>query len=343
MFVFTQVELNDTDLTYASIDVSEGAVNLMESAEDILTLTMDKPFSGIFFQLEAVGSYDSIVWEYLIDDDEAVPASWKRLPLNRNYKFNDSNAVQFRVPDDWERVGGDYKIRIRVEGDVDAVASMLRCYPFPTYAYTSVKDVERLLQIRKRNGITDDTNPSISDVERILMRVEGRIEGYSTQAWKPQLVTSEEHQYNRYGFVLNRYPVLDVIRLELFHGSEYREFTEGPNAEYIIDNATGRILFPRISSLPFTYNRSRHFGIGVYNTPIRVSYVWGKDIDFDVRGGMVSDIATHFAAAEILRSYDYTALIPEGTDRYAVEARINDWYEDAQERLEELRPLRMFV
>ena len=103
------------------------------------------------------------------------------------------------------------------------------------------------------------------------------------------------------------------------------------------------LFFPRISSLPFTYNRSRHFGIGRYSLPLRATYLWGKDIDFDEKGGIVRNIVTHFTAAEILRSYDYTALIAEGTDRYGIESRIHDWEENARERLEELRPLRMFL
>ena len=244
MYNFDIVELNTTDITYASIDIPGEAVNLMASSGDTLTFSFDKPFDGIFFQLNATNNYSGLVWEYLIDEDEDESSSWKRLPLIKNYTFQETGVVRFRVPNDWERFSGYYKARVRITSDAEETATLFRCFPFPGYAYTSVKDVERLIQIRKKNGITDTTNPSISDVERIIMRYEGEVEGYSTQTWKPRYIENEDHEYNRYGIVLRRYPVVELLRLEIFQGNEYRILMEGQNEDYILDKESGRVVFP---------------------------------------------------------------------------------------------------
>ena len=38
-----------------------------------------------------------------------------------------------------------------------------------------------------------------------------------------------------------------------------------------------------------------------------------------------------------------TAIVPEGTDRYSLEQKVNYWRENAEERIEELRSVRLWV
>ena len=344
MLSFSEFRLNDTDLLYESIDVPGAAYPLMSVRGDILTMSLDRSFNGAYIRLGNNGSYSDIVWEYLVGEDEDDDASWARLPLQKPYNFDNTGVLLFRIPSNWRRNdNANYAIRARITSAGVDTATLLRAYPFPSFAYTTVKDVERLLLLRREGGLTEDTNPSISDVERIIMRIEGRIEGYSTQSWKPIFVGTELYDFARHGFVVRRYPIIDMLDLALWRGSSYSSLVEGRDGDYHVNPEKGMVTFSRIHTLPFTYSRHNLYGYGEFRNSIQLSYIWGKDIDFDDRAFMVRDIATKLVAADILSSYDYTAFIPEGTDRFGIERRIERWTTDAEERLEELRPLRMFV
>ena len=347
MRAFSTVKLNTTDLFFDSIDVPGGAVNVMSSSGDQLVLGLDRTFNGVYFQLGETGNYGSnLVWEYLADEDEDNNDSWDPLPLQRGYDFSDTNVVMFPVPNDWVKNNDEeYLIRIRLTANATTPASILRIYPFPTYSYADVEDVERLIQLRRADsaGFTETTTPKKSDVERILARIEGRIEGYSTQAWKPKFRADELYDFSAYGFVMNRQPIIDIIKLESYRSSSFTTLTEGRDSDYHFNPRTGEVTFTRLNTLPFSYNRHNLYGYGAQKESIKVTYVWGKDLDFDDRGYMVQDILVKLTAADLLSSYDFTNLIPQGTDRFSIESRIQRWTEDANERLEELRPVRVFT
>ena len=71
--------------------------------------------------------------------------------------------------------------------------------------------------------------------------------------------------------------------------------------------------------------------------------MWGRDEDDDVAAGMVEDVATKLVSSDIISNYDYTTMVPQGTDRFSLEQKVNYWRESAEERLEELRAIRAFV
>ena len=167
MRAFSTVKLNTTDLFFDSIDVPGGAVNVMSSSGDQLVLGLDRTFNGVYFQLGETGNYGSnLVWEYLADEDEDNNDSWDPLPLQRGYDFSDTNVVMFPVPNDWVKNNDEeYLIRIRLTANATTPASILRIYPFPTYSYADVEDVERLIQLRRGDsaGFTETTTPKKSE------------------------------------------------------------------------------------------------------------------------------------------------------------------------------------
>ena len=58
---------------------------------------------------------------------------------------------------------------------------------------------------------------------------------------------------------------------------------------------------------------------------------------------MLKDITIKLVSADIISNYDYTTLVPQGTDRFSLEQKVNFWRESAEERLEELRAVRIYV
>jgi hypothetical protein len=71
--------------------------------------------------------------------------------------------------------------------------------------------------------------------------------------------------------------------------------------------------------------------------------VWGRDEDSDVATGMVEDIATKLVSSDIISNYDYTTMVPQGTDRFSLDQKVQQWRESAEERLEEIRSTRLWV
>ena len=121
--------------------------------------------------------------------------------------------------------------------------------------------------------------------------------------------------------------------------------TEGRTSDYFVDPQTGIVPLTRLLSIPFTYTRSAIYtwGFGEFKKAVNVNYVWGRDFDEDIAAGMVEDITTKLASADIISNYDYTTIVPQGTDRYSLEQKVNYWRESAEERMEELRSVRVWV
>ena len=85
------------DHEFAASDIPGAVVDLIGQTTDKLYMGLDRKFYAIFFELDTVGEYGTLMdWEYW--DGSA----WKNLPISRNYVLNAiSGVIQFRVPNDW--------------------------------------------------------------------------------------------------------------------------------------------------------------------------------------------------------------------------------------------------
>lgn len=347
-----------TDLEFGFADIPGASSTLMAATADRLYLGLDRTFDGIYFDLAVPGAgYSStLTWEYWNG------AAWRSLPISVNYIFNGDGVVRFVAPTDWvvRLLNGvqaadtglqtddlssgvaKYWVRVATTAVPTVVATLTRSLPFPTYLYTTPAVVNAFLQLRQA-AFSATTAPTISQVEDMIRRIEGRIEGYTTLSWKPKYREDELYEFARFGFTLKRYPLISMLELAIWNGGDFEVMVEGRGQDYFVDNLTGIVTFSRLLNLPFAYTRTRSWGFGEFRRAIRVKYVWGRDIDVEERGGMVRDIATKFVAADILSNYDYTTLIPQGSDRFSLEGKIEYWRSEAENRLEELRPMRSYI
>jgi len=345
------------DHEFAASDIPGASVDLIGQTADKIYMGLDRKFYAAFFELDTAGVYGTLLdWEFW--DGSA----WKNLPISRNYVLDSvSGVIQFRVPNDWatttltgvegantglktvDTSAGTAKYWLRVAAStVTTAATMKRSFPFPTYGYTTPTRISQFLQLRQDFSTT--TAPDISEVERIIERVESRIDRYTTNSWKPNFRQDETYEFSRHGLVLKRQPAIRVIDLSIWDGSAFALLAEGRSQDYFVDAKTGIIPITRLLSIPFTYTRqSTAWGFGEFKRSINVNYVWGRDFDEDVASGMVEDITTKLAAADIISNYDYTNIVPQGTDRYSLEQKVSYWRENAEERIEELRSVRMWV
>ena len=345
------------DHEFAASDIPGAAVSLIGQTTDKIYLGLDRKFYAVFFELEVAGDYGTLLdWEYW--DGSA----WKNLPIARNYVLDAvSGVIQFRSPSDWasttltgveaantglkteDTSAGTAKYWMRVAASaVTTIATMKRSFPFPNYGYTTPSRIAQFLQLRQDFSTT--TAPNISEVERVIERVESRIDRYTTNSWKPNYRQDETYEFSRHGIVLKRQPAIKVIDLSIWNGSDFTMLADGRAQDYFVDAKTGIIPITRLLSIPFTYTRSSNaWGFGEFKRALNVNYVWGRDFDEDVAAGQVEDIITKLASADIISNYDYTNIVPQGTDRFALEQKVNFWRENADERMEELRSVRMWV
>jgi|6_EtaG_2_1085325.scaffolds.fasta_scaffold06585_4 hypothetical protein len=351
------------DLEFAAADQVGASVSLIGQTTDKLYMGLDRTFPAAYFELDALGSYSD-----LPDYEYYNGSAWVNLPLIKTYAFDESGVVQWRMPSNWTAVlltgvegsntnlktgsTGDstsgtarYWVRVSVSS-VTTVATLKKSFPFPSYAYTTPTLISQFLQLRQDFSAT--TSPSKSEVEALIQRAESRIDRYSTKSWKPNYRHEELYEFSRYGVVLKRQPVIKLLELAVWDGGDYKVLTEGRRSDYFVDLQTGVVPLTRLLSIPFTYTRSAitTWGFGEFKRAIKVSYVWGTDQDdgmYNVSYGQVEDIATKFVSADVISNYDYTTMIPQGTDRFSLEQKVTYWRESADERLEELRGVRVWV
>ena len=345
------------DHEFAVSDIPGAAVDLIAQTTDKIYMGLDRKFYAAFFELDTAGDYGTLLdWEYW--DGSA----WKNLPISRNYVLDAiSGVIQFRIPNDWaantltgientnaglkteDTSAGTAKYWLRVSvSAVTITATMKRSFPFPSYGYTTPTRISQFLQLRQDFSTT--TTPSKEDVERVIERVESRLDRYTTNSWKPNYRQDETYEFSRHGLVLKRQPAIKVIDLSIWNGSDFTVLADGRSQDYFVDAKTGIIPITRLLSIPFTYTRSSNaWGFGEFKRALNVNYVWGRDFDEDVAAGQVEDIITKLASADIISNYDYTNIVPQGTDRYSLEQKVNYWRENAEERIEELRSVRLWV
>ena len=346
------------DYEFAASDIPGASVNLMGQTTDKLYLGLDRKFYAVFFELDTAGDYGTLLdWEYWNG------SAWTNLPVSRNYVLNAASGVlQFRSPSNWDTTtltdkesgnsglksddttAGTAKYWIRVTASaVTTVATMKRSFPFPNYGYTTPTRIAEFLQLRQDFSTT--TSPSKSEVERLIERIESRIDRYSTNSWKPNFRQDEMYEFSRYGIVLKRQPVMKLIEMAIWDGSSYNVMLEGRSQDYFVDEKTGIVPLTRLLSIPFTYTRSAIYtwGFGEFKRAVRMNYVWGRDFDEDIASGQVEDITTKLVSSDLISNYDYTTMVPQGTDRFSLDQKVSNWRESADERLEELRSVRLWV
>jgi hypothetical protein len=208
--------------------------------------------------------------------------------------------------------------------------------------YTTHQKVASMLQVDEfatGTGISGYNNlPNVEEVERFINWAEDWIDKETGHAWRSTTVTDEYHDvrtgttgWGRYAYVgvYGEVPIylkhreiysLDSgqgDKLEVWDGAQWLDFlgagyTEGRGEDYYVDETLGVVYFRR--------HQPRYSKRGV-----RVTYRYGSP-----PGGTVpldiEEAATILAGIKLLEFRDYVRMIPENTDRYAIESKVRELY-----------------
>ena len=302
----------------------------------------------LMFILTTAGSYGALTWEF------SSNGSWVTIVPEENCDFTISGPERFvRVPN-WTPMcfsgtaphtatppdtSYRYWLRVSAASQVTAaVIHQIECNPI--CRYTNPTRVYELLQLTG-GDFTATSTPTREQVKQFIRRAESRIDFESRKSWKYNLVKYEEHEFSRFGIRLNNFPIKKLLKLEIWSGNDWENYTIASRTDeaFSIDTM-GMVYFSRFFILPARLAMSGAFwrwGYGEFSFPVRFTYIYGRDIDTDYQGGMVSNIATKLAAIDVALSSDYTVILSSGVEHVRVQDKIEKWERECDENIERLQ------
>ena len=339
-----------------------GTFNPFQSEHDYLYIGLEEKFDFAIFYMSDTGSQlVRVEWEYFIGDE------WVQFIGSHDYDFYGTGAEQFDRLYNWRQVllsnDGTYSPNSpHLDNPPDNIIRYwIRCKPIGldrdslpviehitvrSYAeYATTRDVARILQLK--NDFSYSTTPTKDVVEDYIRNAQSRIDYITRKSWRPNIVYDEFHEFNRSGFQLvKNYPTL-IIKLEIWDGQKWDIKIQGRGREYFLVPEHGMVYFSRFFILPAriqSYGAALWgWGFGEFANPVRVTYVYGNNIYYNEReGGMVNDITKKLAALDVLHNYDYTILLPSGTDKIALERKSDLWRAEVDDVMESLRSWETF-
>ena len=314
------------------------------------------------FDVDTAGSLGALTWQYYNGTawTEFIPASG-RYEIDPDddeggqYDFS-KDGVEIFPPNllsDWatDAINSETKYWVRVStASVTTAPTIKRIQMRPYAAYCTTKDVYNLMQLNNVLSGTDFTSstvPSKSTVEQYIMEAQSYIDMQTRKSWRPNYETEEYHQFNLNGFKLDRPDAYKILDVKIWNGANWDSKRQGRTKDFFLVKDTNMVHFSRYFLLParFTsYNAPVwRWGGGEFTMPVKVTYLYGRDIQTDVRqGGIVQDITKMIAATEVAKNADFGGLVVSGMDRYDIGSRISSWQTNIDDTIDSLKAFEVF-
>jgi len=359
--VFTNRDLEAKSLTGTSFSVLQGT-------DDFLYLGDDAKFDMAIFDIDTGGSFTTpLKYEYYNGSSfaEFIPDTQEYNLDNTDdgsytgeaYGFAGDGVEIFpmRVISDWAKTTVDegqsaYWIRISAPNGIASAATIRNIRKRPVEAYCTTQEVFELLQLANVTGTTDFTTatiPTKATVETYIAGAQSEIDYKTRKSWRLNYVADEKHDFNIFGFKLDRQDAYKILELSVWDGSEFDTRTQGRNQDYFLIRDTGMVQFARYFFLPARFrgfnSPTFRFGGGEFIAPVRVKYLYGRNIGTDIReGNYVHEIAKKLAAVEVLKNSDFGNLTVSGMDRVPLQQKIQMFQTEASEGMESLKGVEIF-
>lgn len=343
---------------------------IFSATSKYLYLGHEEKFDMAFFDIDTTGDLGALTWEYSSGSSswtEFAPAYDRMDADGAAYGFDKDGAEFFldNLVTNWESATHNsvaaYYIRVRSAASVTTAPSVKSIEVRPRASYCTTQDVFRFLQLdyvlssynsstgatTAGTDFTSSTVPSKDTVEKYIQAAQATIDYRTRKSWRPNLVLEEDHNFNIFGFKPDRKNVSRVLSMEVWDGATYETKVSGRNKDYFFVPDTGMIHFSRFFFLPARFasmnSPSARFGGGEFLTPIRISYVYGKNPNEDAREGpMVTELAKKIAAVEILRNSDFGETLIGGSDRVGMAQKVDQYQREIEDVLEMMRAFEVF-
>ena len=338
------------------------AFTLFNSTADYLLIGHESKFDMAVFDIDTAGSLGALTWQFSTSSSWTtfVPAS-SRYEIDPDdneggqYDFSKDGAEIFppNLLNDWatRSINSVTKYWIRVSAASTTTAPTIKRIQMRPYsAYCTTKDVYELLQLKNILACTDFTSstvPSKATVEQYIVEAQSYIDMFTRKAWRPTIVPNEYQQFNLNGFKLDKPDPYKILSLKIWNGAEWDTKTQGRTKDFFLVPDTGMVHFSRYFLLParFTsYNAPVwRWGGGEFTMPVKVTYLYGRDINLDTRqGGIIVDTTKKLAAMDVIKSSDFGGLVVSGTDRIDLNSKITSWDEDVKDNLDAMTAFEVF-
>ena len=363
VFVYTHGNTTYTDRTLEAQSPLGTAFSILAATVDFLYLGHDERFDMAVFDINALGSLGTIKWEYYNGSawTEFIPGSGRLThdpdfeTMGAAYGFTEDSVEIFpaNLLSDWATVAVNSVTKYWIRASTDSVTSaptIKRIQMRPVNAYCTTQDVFDLLQL---TNVTDTTNfttatiPNKKTVEQYIEAAQSKIDFRTRKSWRPNFITDEYHDFNLNGFKLRRNDAYKVLGVHIWSGSGFEKKNEGRTQDFFLTPDVGIVNFSRYFLLPARFQSYNapvwRFGGGEFTNPIRVSYLYGRDVNMNPQeAGMVYDMAKKLAAVDVIRSSDFGQLVVSGTDRIQMMQKVEGWTMDVEDKLDSLRAFEVF-
>ena len=352
-----------TDVTLEAQSPAGTSFTIFNTAAHYLYLGHDEKFDMAVFDIDTIGSLGALTWEYYNGSawTAFVPGSGRLTHdpdfdnMGSLYAFAEDGVEIFpnNLISDWATVAinSSTKYWIRVTAASVATAPTIkRIQMRPVNAYCTTQDVFDLLQLTNVTSTTDFTTatiPTKKTVEQYIEAAQSKIDFRTRKSWRPNYMAEEYHDFNLNGFKLRRNDAYKILNLHIWDGADFEQKTQGRKGDYFLTPDVGIVNFSRYFLLPARFQAYNapiwRFGGGEFLNPIKVTYLYGRDINMNPQeAGMVYDMAKKMAAIDVSRSSDFGQLVVSGTDRVQLMQRIEGWNMEIEDKLDTLRAFEVF-
>jgi len=366
VFVYTHSNTTYTDRTLEAQSPLGTAFSILAATVDFLYLGHDERFDMAVFDIDGIGSLETIKWEYYNGTawTEFIPGSGRLThdpdfeTMGAAYGFTEDGVEIFpaNLLSNWATTeigpgAGVTKYWIRAStASVTSAPTIKRIQMRPVNSYCTTQDVFDLLQltnVTNTTNFTTTTIPSKKTVEQYIEAAQSKIDFRTRKSWRLNYITDEYHDFNLNGFKLRRNDAYKVFGVHIWSGSGFEKKTEGRTHDFFLTPDVGIINFSRYFLLPARFQSYNapvwRFGGGEFTNPIRVSYLYGRDVNMNPQeAGMVYDMAKKLAAIDVIRSSDFGQLVVSGTDRIQMMQKVEGWNMDVDDKLDSLRAFEVF-
>ena len=283
-------------------------------------------------------------------------SSWIQFVPRLNYDFTVTGAEEWNVqqlvgwtslafsagtphatapPDTDER----YWIRISVSS-VSTAPTVYQIQARPYAYYCTPTDVYSILQLDA--DFSSTTMPTRNMVEDSINAAQSIIDFKTYKTWRPTVKTEEHQEFNIAGMKLIERDVQRITKLEIWNGGGWDTKTEGRQSDYFLVPDIGMVYFSRYFLLPariVSYRASVWpIGWGEFTFPVKITYIYGRDKYTDTRQFRnIWDITRKLAAIDVYQSADFSIITVSGSDRVTLDRKIENWREETELKLDELR------
>lgn len=334
------------------------AFELLGESADFHYFGFSRRIDALVFAIASVGSYGARTWEY-----GAAAASWIRFVPVQEFGLDALAGYMLWDPREAEETAWasfaltnpathpaeppDSIARFWIRVSASSVTSIATCNSVISRAYVTyatATSVQRQLQLSA--AFSDSTTPTLFTIEEYLRGAEDEIAYQMGESWRLEFIENELLDFLQYGMKTRREPIISMIELAVWDGSNFQVKTEGRDQDFHVEPRTGMIYVSTIflDAVPPSFRRSysARRDQGAFKRAVQIRYIHGHDFRRHPFSKKLARITTYKACADFVSNEDFAPLIPLGLDTITLQAKYDNWMKDYTDFINTYSKLKLY-